>query len=507
MASEKMATLILAAGKGTRLRSRRAKVLHRAGGRALVEHVVRAALPLGGPVFVVIGHQAKEVAALVEPLGAQTILQEPQQGTGHALQVARQALAGFRRALVVPGDAPLVRTETLAALAAKHRADGAAAMLLTAVLDDPTGYGRIVREKDGAVRAIIEQKSANETELAIREINSGMYCFTLERLWGLLGELRPENVHRELYLTDVVALLHRLGERVSAQTAEDPKEILGCNTRGELAEVDRVFRRRKIEALMAAGVTFYLPETSLVDPDVEIGADTIIEPCVELLGATRLGAGVTVGTGSVIADSTIEDEAIVRPHSLVVASRLGRGVVVGPFAHLRDGAEIADGARVGNYVEVKKSRLGKGAKAMHLTYLGDATVGRDTNIGAGTITCNYDGVRKNPTTIGARVFIGSGTELVAPVEIGDGAYVAAGSTITENVPADALGIARARQVTKPGWAVERRSKMAGEKSVAAKPSAGSSTPSNGAKGETSSRQPGQVRGRKAARAKSRRPRR
>ncbi len=468
MAKQDIATVVLAAGKGTRLRSRRAKVLHRAGGRALVEHVVRAAQPLGAPVFVVVGHQAEDVAALVRPLGAQTILQEPQLGTGHALQVARKSLAPFRRAIVVPGDAPLVRTETLAALVEAHRASESAATVLTAVLENPTGYGRIVRGADGAVRVIVEEKSAGEAERAIREINSGVYCFDLEKLWDLLAELRPENVHRELYLTDVVALLDRRGERVAAQQA-DAAEIPGCNTRAELADVDRLFRQRKLEELMASGVTIYLPETVLVDPDVEIKPDSILDPGTQLLGTTRVGSDVHIGSGCVIADSAIEDGAVIRPHCVISQSRIGRGTVVGPFAHLRDGAELAAGARVGNYVEVKKSRLGEGAKAMHLTYLGDATIGRETNIGAGTITCNYDGVRKNPTTIGERAFIGSGTELVAPVEIGDGAYVAAGSTITENVPPDALAIARARQETKPGWARGRRAKLAAEKSAAAKP--------------------------------------
>ena len=442
-------------------------MLHRAGGRALVEHVVRAAQPLGAPIFVVVGHQAEEVAALVRPLGAETILQEPQQGTGHALQVARKFLAPFRRAIVIPGDAPLLRTETLAGLAQAHRASQAAATVLTAVLENPTGYGRIVRRADGAVGAIVEEKSASDTERAIREVNSGVFCFELEKLWDLLAELRPDNAHRELYLTDVVALLDRRSERVAAQRA-DAAEIPGCNTRQELADVDRLFRRRKLEELMAAGVTISLPETVLVDADVEIGPDSVLDSGTQLLGATRVGLDVRIGAGCVIADSAIEDGAVIRPYCVISQSRVGRGAVVGPFAHLRDGAELAADARVGNYVEMKKSRLGEGAKAMHLTYLGDATIGRETNIGAGTITCNYDGVRKNPTTIGERAFIGSGTELVAPVEIGDGAYIAAGSTITQSVPADALAIARARQETKSGWARGRRAKLEAEKAVAAK---------------------------------------
>jgi bifunctional UDP-N-acetylglucosamine pyrophosphorylase/glucosamine-1-phosphate N-acetyltransferase len=467
MRRSELATVILAAGKGTRLRSRRAKVLHRAGGLALVEHAVRATQPLGAPIFVVVGLQAGEVAALVEPLGAEAILQEPQGGTGHALQVARGALGKFRRALVLPGDAPLVRTETLAALFQMHQAAGAAATVLTALVEEPAGYGRIVRGAEGTVEAIVEEKSASEAERAIREINSGIYCFELEKLWECIDELRPENAHRELYLTDVVALLRHRGERVAAQPAGDPREILGCNTRRELAEVDRLFRRRKLDELMAAGVTIYLPETVLIDPDVEVGPDTILEPGVQLLGATKIAAGCLVSTGSVIIDSVLEEDAVVRPHSVVEESRLGRRAMVGPFARLRPGAELEEDARVGNFVEVKKSRLESGAKAMHLSYLGDATIGRQANIGAGTITCNYNGVRKSRTTIGAGAFVGSGTELVAPVEIGDGAYVAAGSTITENVPADALAIARARQENKPGWARERRARLAAEKVAAA----------------------------------------
>lgn len=460
MAKPELAIVILAAGKGTRLRSRRAKVLHRAGGRALAEHVARVAQTLGAPIFAVVGYQAAEVEGLLKPLGAQAILQEPQGGTGHALQVAREALRGFRRAVVLPGDAPLVKTETLVALVQAHRAAEAAATVLTAVVEEPTGYGRMVRGAADTVEAIVEEKSASPAEREIREINSGMYCFELEKLWSCLGELKPENEHRELYLTDVVGLLRRRGERVAAQVAADPREILGCNTRRELAEVDAVLRRRKVDELMAGGVTIYLPETVLADPDVEVGPDTILEPGVELLGSTKIGAECRVGAGSVLVDSELEEGAEVRPHSVVESSRLGRWAVVGPFARLREGAELGDGARVGNFVEVKKSRLEPGVKAMHLTYLGDASIGRDTNIGAGTITCNYDGVRKNQTRIGARVFIGSGAELVAPVEIGDGAYVAAGSTITDNVPRDALGIGRARQENKPGWARTRRERNA-----------------------------------------------
>jgi bifunctional UDP-N-acetylglucosamine pyrophosphorylase/glucosamine-1-phosphate N-acetyltransferase len=462
--------VIIAAGKGTRLRSGLAKVLHEAGGRTLVEHVVRACLPLRArEILVVVGHQAQDVAQRVTPLGARTILQKPQKGTGHALQVARRPLGSRPKyALVLPGDAPLIRTETLLRLARKHAEGQAAATVLTALLPDPAGYGRIVRKSDGRVAAIVEEKSATPEQLTIQEINSSLYVFTLEKLWPCLGALRPANVHRELYLTDSIALLDQRGESVLAEVAEDAQEVLGCNTRAELAEVDRIFRERKRRALMDSGVTIFLPETVVIDPDVLIGEDTVIEPCVRLLGRTRIGSYCAVRTGSILTDAVLEDGVTVREHSIVTASRLRRGARVGPFSHLRDGTEIGPNARVGNFVEVKKSRLGVGVKAQHLTYLGDASIGRGSNIGAGTITCNYDGVRKNRTTIGARVFVGSNTALVAPIRLGDGAYVAAGSTLTESVPADSLGIARGRQMNKKGWAAARRREMAAEAALAQK---------------------------------------
>ncbi len=454
--------VVLAAGKGTRLKSQLAKVLHRAGGRSLVEHVVRAAMPLKPrAIHVIVGYQADDVAAVVTPLGAEIVLQQPQNGTGHAMLVARRAIGRAKYAIVIPGDAPLVRTETLANLLRAHRPPlRAAATILTAVLADPTGYGRILRRSDGRVAAIVEEKSTDEETRQINEVNSSLYCFTLDKLWPCLTKLRPENVHRELYLTDAIALLNQQGETVLAEVAPDPHEILGCNTRAELAEVDRLLRARKRAAVMDAGVTIYLPQTVLIDPEVEIGPDTIIEPCVHLLGKTRIGARCTIRTGSILTDAVLADGVTIKPHCLISASRLASGTVVGPFAHLRDGATLLARARVGNFVEVKKSVLAEGVKAMHLTYLGDARIGAKTNIGAGTITCNYDGTQKHPTFIGKRVFIGSDSALVAPVRIGDGAYVAAGSTITENVPANALGIARGRQSNKPGWVRARRREAA-----------------------------------------------
>jgi bifunctional UDP-N-acetylglucosamine pyrophosphorylase / glucosamine-1-phosphate N-acetyltransferase len=461
MPASDFAVVVLAAGKGTRLRSGLTKVLHRAGGRTLVEHVVRIGRPLGArAIFAVVGHQADDVAAIVEPLGVRTVLQQPQRGTGHAMLVARKAIGRTPYALVIPGDAPLIRTETLKNLMRAHQASRAAATILSAVLADPIGYGRIVRRQDGKVAAIVEQSALLDDQQAINEVNSGVYCFTLAKLWPCLSNLRPQNVHREFYLTDAIALLAQGGETALAEVVADSEEVLGCNTRAELSEVDHILRQRKRAALMDAGVTIYLPETVLIDPDVEVGADTVIEPGVQLLGKTRTGSGCTIRTGSVLSDAWLEDRVTVKPHCVVAASRLAAGATVGPFAHLRDGAQLRPGARVGNYVEVKKSVLAEGVKAMHLSYLGDASIGRHTNIGAGTITCNYDGVRKNRTTIGQRVFVGSGTELIAPVRVGEGAYIAAGSTITASVPPNALGIARSRQENKPGWAARRRAEMA-----------------------------------------------
>ena len=462
MANPDFVIVILAAGKGTRLKSALAKVLHRAGGRTLVDHVVRACQPLKPrEIGAVVGHQADEVSAAVAPLGVKTVLQEPQRGTGHAMLVARRAIsARVKFAILLPGDAPLIRAETIAALARAHRESGAAATILSAEIDNPAGYGRIVRQDDGSVAAIIEDSALTGEQRSITEINSSIYCFTLEKLWPSLAALKPQNVHKELYLTDAIAVLRQKGEKVQAVLAGDPDEVLGCNTRADLAAVDAVFRRRKRAAVMDAGVTIELPETVLIDPEVIVGEDTRIEPGVQLLGKTRVGAGCTIRTGSVLSDAVLEDNVLVKPYTIVSASHLSRGTQAGPFAHLRDGARLEENARVGNFVEVKKSVLGEGVKSMHLTYLGDARIGSGTNIGAGTITCNYDGVNKNPTTIGKRVFIGSDTALVAPVRVGDGAYVGAGSVITKNVPPDALGLARGQQVNKLGWAAARRREMA-----------------------------------------------
>jgi len=461
MPNRDVAIVVLAAGKGTRLKSSLAKVLHSAGGRPLVDHVVRACAPLGPKkTVVIVGHQAEQVAARVEPLEAETVLQQPQHGTGHAMQVAKRTLGNAKIAVVLPGDAPLIRTETLKALMNAHRAANAAATILTAVVADPSGYGRIVRKSGNSVAAIVEDSQLSPEQREINEINSSIYCFTLDKLWPALAQVKPNNKHREIYLTDAVAVLASKGETVLAQVSPDPREVLGCNTRADLAEVDRNFREWKRNELMDAGVTILLPETVLLDPDVTAGEDTILEPCVQLLGGTRIGARCRIGTGSVLTDAILGDDVTVEPHCVVAKSRLDAEVRIGPFSRLRPDNHLKAGSRIGNFVEMKKSTLGEGSKAMHLTYLGDAKIGSKANIGAGTITCNYDGFHKYPTTIGNKVFIGSDSALVAPVRIGDGAYVAAGSTVTDNVPPDALAIARGRQANKPGWAAKKRRELA-----------------------------------------------
>jgi bifunctional UDP-N-acetylglucosamine pyrophosphorylase/glucosamine-1-phosphate N-acetyltransferase len=461
MSNKDAAVLILAAGKGTRLKSRLAKVLHHAGGRPIVDHVVRACLPLHAKkIIAVVGHQSEQVIAAVEPYGVVTVLQQPQNGTGHALLVSRRAIGNAKYLIVLPGDAPLIRTETLRALLHKHKTGNAAATILTAVLADPSGYGRILRKSGDTVSAIIEESQLNLDQRELNEINSSIYCFTTAKLWPALAQVKPDNRHREIYLTDAISILNAKGETVLAEIAADPREALGCNTRADLAGVDRTFREWKREQLMRDGVTIQLPETVLIDPEVNAGEDTILEPAVQLLGKTRIGMRCTVRSGSILRDAILGDDVLIEAHSIVDSSYIDSEVTIGPFARIRPESHLQKGARIGNFVEIKKSTVGEGSKVPHLSYIGDAKIGSKSNIGAGTITCNYDGFSKHPTNIGSRVFVGSDSVLVAPVKLGDGAYIAAGSVITENVPPDALGIARGRQSTKPGWANKKRRELA-----------------------------------------------
>jgi bifunctional UDP-N-acetylglucosamine pyrophosphorylase/glucosamine-1-phosphate N-acetyltransferase len=446
--------VILAAGKGTRMKTRRAKVLHPLAGLPVIAHVLRTARALGAATTcVVVGHQADEVkAALAGVDGLTFVAQEPQLGTGHALLQAEPVL-GTRRGTVVllSGDVPLLQASTLTRLLEHHERAGAAATVLTAVLDDPHGYGRIIRQ-DGAIVRIAEQRDATPAERAIREINTGIYAFDLAPLFEALRSIASANSQGEYYLPDLVAIYRRRGLPVETVSVDSITEVLGINSQRELADLAAALRQTRRDALMAAGVTLVDPTTTYVDVDVEVGPDTVLHPCVFLEGRTRIGSGCEIHAGTRIVDSTVGNGTIVRNHCVIQSSTIEAGARLGPFAHVRPDSVVGEGAHVGNFVELKKTSMGPGAKANHLAYLGDATVGRDVNVGAGTITCNYDGVRKHQTVIEDGAFIGSDSQLVAPVRVGAGAYVAAGSTIVEDVPAGALAIARGRQVNKADWA-------------------------------------------------------
>ncbi|MGH6629817.1 MAG: bifunctional UDP-N-acetylglucosamine diphosphorylase/glucosamine-1-phosphate N-acetyltransferase GlmU, partial [Burkholderiales bacterium] len=405
---------------------------------------------------------AEKVRARVAGTGVSFVLQEPQRGTGHALMVARKHLAPYGHVLVLSGDVPRIRATTIQRLRDFHLKQRAAMTILTAEPPDPTGYGRVIRKqetgKHGAskqgheVEAIVEQKALTAAQKQAREINSGIYAFATKPLYARIRRLKTDNAHREFYLTDMAAILGRAKQRVVALRATDAAEVLGANTRAELAQLDALLRDAKCAELMAAGTTIFRPETCVIDAEVRTGTDTVIEPFVQLLGRTTIGADCRICSYSILRDSEIADGVEIRAGSILDDARVASGASIGPDAHLRPGSDIGEGARVGNFVETKKVRLGRGSKANHLTYLGDAEIGDDVNVGAGTITCNYDGVNKYGTVIQDGAFIGSDTTLVAPVLVGKGAYVGAGSTVTEDVPADALAIARSRQVVKPDWA-------------------------------------------------------
>lgn len=460
---EKVTVVILAAGLGTRMRSRKVKVLHRAGGRTLIEHVILAARAIAPPetIFVVVGHQADQVRDAVAGHGVEFIVQAEQKGTGHAVMVGRDALSRLGGLLVILyGDCPLISADTLRRLVAAQEQSGGAGTIVTAVMEDPTGYGRVLRDPQGRVLGVVEQKAATPEQLAIREANMGLYCYRAEDFWRHVGEIQPNNPVREYYLTDMVVILSRAGRRIETMSIEDPREVLGINDRLELATADRLLRERKVRQLMLDGVTIEKPETVTVDADVQIAADTLIEPFAQILGRTIIGEDCRIGACSIIRDSELAGDVEVGPFTVIGNSRLAPGARVGPFSRLRMGSEVEAGAHIGNFVELKKTRLGAGAKAMHLAYLGDSEIGRNVNVGAGTITCNFDGERKHRTVVGDDAFVGSNATLVAPVKIGAGSYLGAGSVITDPVPAGSLALGRARQVVKEGWAQQRRARKA-----------------------------------------------
>lgn len=435
--------LILAAGLGTRMRSGLAKVLHKLDGRPLINYVCRAATALAPEkVFVVIGHQREEVkAAVLDEINSETavfVTQEQQLGTGDAVNSAREKLAERDSTLLIlSGDVPMIRAETLAALIQQHyshRGKGAACTMLTVKLNDPTGYGRIVRDEDGRFREIVEQKDASEEIKQIKEICTGIYCYDTVKLFSALAQVGNNNAQGEYYLTDVPAILRDAGEDIAIFAHGDAHEIEGVNNRAQLADLERQINRRTISKMMLDyGVSFIDPTTVYISARASIGRDTVIYPNVAVEGETRIGDGCVIRSGTRISGSEIGRAVEINDNCLITDSLIADGAVIGPMAHLRGRAEIGQGAKIGNFVEVKKSKIGRGTKASHLSYLGDAAVGEDTNIGAGTITCNYDGMRKHETKIGSRVRIGSDTMLVAPVTVGDGAATGAGSVVTKDV--------------------------------------------------------------------------
>jgi len=450
--------VVLAAGQGTRIKSARPKVLHRVAGTPMIAHVLEGARALKPhSVTVVVGHQADAVkSALSQLTGLTYVVQEPQLGTGHALLTTEAALKGATGTVILlSGDVPLLPSKTLQQLLDRHHSTGAAATVLTAILARPHGYGRIVRSGERIAR-IVEERDATPAERDIREINSGIYAFALEGLFDAVRAIASENAQREYYLPDLVAILRQLGRRVETMTIANPDEIRGINSRAELAEVSRIVRQQKNNELMEAGVTIEDPATTYVDRSVTIAADTILHPCVSLEGRTTIGAGCEIHSGARIVDSRIGDRVTILNHCVITGSTIANDVSIGPFAHLRPESDVRDHAKVGNFVELKRTVLGPRSKANHLSYLGDATIGQNVNVGAGTITCNYDGVTKSQTVIEDGAFIGSDTQLVAPVTIKQGAYVGSGTTIREDVPAGALAVSAGKQRNIEHWVEQKK---------------------------------------------------
>ncbi|MBI1745027.1 MAG: bifunctional UDP-N-acetylglucosamine diphosphorylase/glucosamine-1-phosphate N-acetyltransferase GlmU [Acidobacteria bacterium] len=455
---EELRILILAAGKGTRMRSEKAKVLHTVCGVPLVMCVYNSAakLPNQG-LYVVVGEGIDEVKQVFSDREVFFIHQAKQLGTGHAVMTAAEQLRSHSGSLLVlNGDMPLVSTAILKRLADFHKEAAAAVTLLTARLENPYGYGRVVRTVTGEISKIVEERDASDLQRAILEINTGVYCFKIGTLFEALDKISTQNAQNEYYLTDVISVLTAMGQPVAGMVAPDPDEVLGVNTRYELATIEARVRASILKGLMESGVTIIDPAATYIDATVNIKSDTVIYPNCILEKSTRIGSHCTIHAASHLVNAQTADYVTVRESTVITDSTIGEYSTVGPFAHVREHTCIGSHCRVGNFVEIKKSVLGNDTKAAHLAYIGDAEIGEHVNIGAGTITCNYDGVHKNKTIIEDGVFIGSDSQLVAPVRIGKGAYVAAGSTITEDIPAFSLGIARGRQVVKEGWAQSRQ---------------------------------------------------
>ncbi len=470
--SDETVAVVLAAGQGTRMKSARPKVLHEVAARPMVVWPIEAALRAGvGRCIVVVGHGRDEVrdalGARLDAARVTTAVQAEQRGTGDAVRCAMEALDGFEgRVLVLYGDCPMVRTETLARLLGARRPGGEVLSMLTATLEDATGYGRILRDAAGRVTGVREQRDCSAEEAAIREVNPGMYAVDAAFLRDAIARLSTDNAQGELYLTDVVAMAATAGGVVDVPG--DMDELSGINDRFQLAQAEAQMRLRIAERHAKAGVTVRDPSSTWIDPEVEIAADAVIEPRVTLRGACRIGAGAHIDVGCVLTDVTVAPNALLLPYSVATESAIGEAAKVGPFSHLRPGSDLGPEVHVGNFTETKKTRMARGAKANHLSYLGDGVIGERVNVGAGTIFCNYDGYQKHTTVLEEGVFIGSDSQLVAPVRIGKNAYVATGTTVTHDVPADALAIGRARQENKEGYASRLRARLEAAKKAAAK---------------------------------------
>ncbi len=453
-------TVILAAGLGKRMQSKLVKVLHPVAGRPMILYLVEAALKMKSQkVIVVVGHQGDQVRQALTDYPVTIVTQPQPRGTGHAVLQAQPALTGVAGpVLIVNGDVPLVTDEILRYLVQYHHDNRAALTLLTTELESPQGYGRIIRNARNQVARIIEEKDATPEQRKVCEINTGFYVVEKALLFQALNSVRPNNAQREYYLTDIVGIAMRQKKRVTALCVEHPSEVLGINSRADLAWAEHFMRRRILNRHMSQGVSVLDPDTAWVDHDVQIGRDTVLYPGVRIEGQTRIGEDCTIHSHTRISDSRIADGVLVRDCCVVTGAEIERGARVGPFAHLRPGTVLRPQAQVGNFVEIKQTVLGEGSKANHLSYLGDATIGRRVNIGAGTITCNYDGQAKHPTVIDDEVFVGSDSQFVAPVRVGKGAVIGAGTTVTEDVPAEALVLSRARQTVKMGWAGRRKAR-------------------------------------------------
>jgi len=458
MKKNPIACVILAAGKGVRMKSDAPKVLHCVGGKPMLVHPLMRARELGPErIVVVLGKGADEVRAILGK-GVKTVIQEKQLGTGHAVMCARSALKGFRgTALILYGDTPLLATESLRAMLKAHNKAGVPLTILTARFTWPNRLGRVIRGENGRVLRVIEAADASKEEMEIEEVNAGIYAAQSDFLFKALDRVKADNAQGEYYLTDVIEIAAK-GGGVAAFTAPDPEEVLGINDRVELAQAERAMNNRTLLRLMRDGVTVIAPEATIVNDGVRVGAETIIYPGAVIEGGAIIGKRCLIGPGAFIRDSQVGDDVEIRAHSVMEGSKVGDRSTVGPSAHLRPESVIGADCRIGNFVETKKVTIGNGTKASHLTYLGDAEIGRNVNIGCGTITCNYDGTAKHKTIIEDDVFVGSDTQLVAPVRVGKGAYIGSGSTITRDVPAGALSVARARQRDMPGWGERMRKK-------------------------------------------------